>query len=233
MEKHVEQEILDLLWETYEDIYSQEDFGTKLQKIKEHFVKRDYLEVFQADYLPVYLANYVPSRALTYHELFVSESFLLDLLFKPHLNICCLGGGPGSELLSIASVAREFASRSMTITMNVHDLVTWDETVQPLLLSLLEKWNVGPDVVKYNTFTTDILVPTTELLEHLKEAELVTLMFTVNELFQQKNKALSFMSQVRDNMKKGLPTTPLYPSSIPLDPLFWKYIFFSEIKLIW
>lgn len=38
---------------------------------------------------------------------------------------------------------------------------------------------------------------------NIKEADLITLMFTINELFKDKAKALDFLSKIRENMKKG------------------------------
>eukprot|EP01127_Copromyxa_protea_P003082 TRINITY_DN12952_c0_g1_i1.p1 TRINITY_DN12952_c0_g1~~TRINITY_DN12952_c0_g1_i1.p1 ORF type:complete len:280 (-),score=49.05 TRINITY_DN12952_c0_g1_i1:63-902(-) len=199
-----EQEVVHLLTSSYTDVIESPDFGSKHKRIKELFIKRDFVTVFQPENLSVYLVAYVPTRALIYRQFFSSEEYILKILQRPNLNVCCLGGGPGSELLGLASVSRE-QEKPFKMTMNVHDMADWSEAINPLLKKLESEWNIGPEVITYNNYVTDMLDSTNEkLYQDIKDADLVTLMFTVNELFKEnKAKALSFLSSVREGMKKG------------------------------
>jgi hypothetical protein len=67
-----------------------------------------------------------------------------------------IGGGPGSELLGVASVSRE-QDKPFNITMNVHDMADWQKPLAPMLEYLEKEWQIGKDVIDYTSHVTDIL----------------------------------------------------------------------------
>jgi len=201
--KSPEQSILDLIQTSYLSVLRSPDFKRKLQGIKQHFVNREYDMVFnQPEHLPIYLVNYIPTRALVYYNLFISEPQLLEILNQKGLNICCLGGGPGSELLALCCVA--LTSKSpLQIIINIHDIADWSEPLEPLLRALEDRWNISEEIISRNFFLSDILDPSPVLLDHVVSANLITLMFTVNELFVYKKKAMYLLSILKEKLQKG------------------------------
>jgi len=159
-------------------------------------------EVFQPEYLSTYLVNYIPARALVYYNLFATEPAILKVLEQKGLNICCLGGGPGSELLALSCIA--LTSKSpIQINVNIHDVADWTEPLGILHRAVIDRWNISENVVSQKFFITDILEPSAELLEQLASTNLITLMFTVNELFVYKKKTMQLLALLKEKLQKG------------------------------
>lgn len=214
------------------------DLTPLLQEVKQHLYNRDFGRAFgREDYLEAYAVRWSPSRALGYLQIFLDiEQYLRRLSSRNHddaqtssfeslgipsgrqkLNITCLGGGAGAEIVALAGFLdlrnrglrkdredggdlQHATPNDLQFTVKGVDIADWDSVVQKLHNSIISP----PPLSKYasaaakaaNTafldstlFQTtfhqaDLLGISTESLQALVgDAELVTLMFTLNELY--------------------------------------------------
>lgn len=112
----VQQLVLDTFQSSFVETFG-EDLPEKLQQVKTHLFNRDFLKAFgRDDLLAAYAVRWSPSRALCYLGI-LHDVIGMTLNFKSanlnpatnstsSLGICCVGGGAGAELVSIAAVLR-------------------------------------------------------------------------------------------------------------------------------
>ena len=177
--------------------------GETLQEIKGHLYGRDFATAFgKEDYLRVYASRWSPSRALAYLQIFSDVQSMVSHYDGKNMTIVSLGGGAGAELVAIAcwlSVMREDTGDHQ-IHVRLLDIADWHTIVQ----ELHRRTETPPDLSKYasataketnrallpeKTFTAnftqqDVLDwPEAHLDGYCKGAKLITLMFTLNELY--------------------------------------------------
>ncbi|KAJ9637779.1 hypothetical protein H2199_007271 [Coniosporium tulheliwenetii] len=214
------------------------DLAPLLQEVKQHLYNREFGKAFgREDYLEAYAVRWSPSRALGYLQTFLDiEQYLRRPPSRHHddaqslssespetgvgsqkLNITCLGGGAGAEIVALAGFLnlhnrgmkqnqeedgdhQHAKINGLQLTVKGVDIANWDTVVQKLHDSIgspppLSKY-ASAAAKAYNTpfldstfFHTsfhqaDLLSTSTESLAALVgDAELVTLMFTLNELY--------------------------------------------------
>lgn len=59
-------------------------------------------------------------------------------------------------MLGIASVSKTLVT-PFKLTMSVHDMADWTEPLAPLLKTLETDWGIGPSVIDYKPYVTNIL----------------------------------------------------------------------------
>ncbi|KAJ3281546.1 hypothetical protein HDU76_008902, partial [Blyttiomyces sp. JEL0837] len=107
----------------------------KLRKIKDLFLKRDYLGIFKDnELLSVYVAEYSPSRALCYWDMFTSSETLRDILSTKGSVIYSIGAGSGGELVGIAAALIGLPAIDMSKRKNKRVPVTKDGSKESWLL---------------------------------------------------------------------------------------------------
>lgn len=228
----MQQTVLNIFTSTFPTLVN-DGLSAKIQQVKQHLFNRDFCQAFGSEILlEAYALRWSPSRALAYLDLFKSlpplSSFLTskvetaksssspdDVKF---LEVVCLGGGGGAELVALASLLHlqdtvndragaasstfcSTAARSPLIKCKLIDIADWSCVVQGLYASVTGK----PPISQYaspvakaanktfitpQSFTADFLrqdllcmKPDTTTAEIFKDATLVTLMFTLNELY--------------------------------------------------
>nr|POF20110.1 25s rrna (uridine(2843)-n(3))-methyltransferase [Quercus suber] len=189
------------------------DDTATLQQVKAHLFARDFAAAFgDQAHLRVYASRWSPSRALGYlHILTDLEPHLLSAISAasedstptgaPQLRVACLGGGAGSELVALGGWRKTLAlTSSLELSTELIDSADWATVVAALHTRLttpreLSRYasasaraaNVpmlAPDVFRASFQHTDVLAwPDAELETALVPARLVTLMFTLNELY--------------------------------------------------
>lgn len=132
-------------------------------------------------------------------------------------NILCIGGGAGGELVSIASIftpSRDFSLKysktpqkdDTSPKLNVHlvDIANWSHLVGSLDKGISENWLYDQSKNFNVTFEhKDILGMTPRDLK-LKNLNLITLLFTTNELFtEQKAASIRFFQNLNANCMTG------------------------------
>jgi 25S rRNA (uracil2843-N3)-methyltransferase len=201
-----------------------------IQQVKGHLYDRNFGSAFGSEeFLYAYALRWSASRALAYADIFVGlgvkESWLKgqhvnmqDLGRKlGHADVLCIGGGGGAEVVALAAIANMLSLSRLSIT--VVDMSDWSLVLgklatgvtEPPILSqyasaakrdnnqaLLDRPKLHLDFKKQ-----DILNCTEDEIRLLvADASLVTLMFTLNELFSTSTaKTSAFLLTLTNVMK--------------------------------
>lgn len=183
-----------------------------LQEVKGHLYNRDFAAAFgQDDYLRVYASRWSPSRTLGYLQVLVDVQDVLceDLATSVAANeraykSVCLGGGAGAEVVALGAWMHLQHQRPKIsperLQADFVDIAAW----QKVVTSLHQAVTIPQELSKYasaaakeanvpftpaNTYTADfhqidvIAMERAQWQERLQDVELVTLMFTLNELY--------------------------------------------------
>lgn len=219
------QEVIDLFKTTFNHELYQRDFETltsEVQQVKSHLYERDYISAFDNDTKrTAYCARWSSSRAISYGSLFAHFPEVSDIIRcedGDDQEILCIGGGAGAELVAIASIfapTRSFNKYSTTkeeedeikSTLNIHlvDIADWDAVVQRLCNQIEERWLYNDEFsnFKVNFEHKDILKMNAQDLA-LPSLNLITLLFTTNELFtEQKAESIRFLQNLNKNCQPG------------------------------
>lgn len=138
------------------------------------------------------------------------------------VRVVCIGGGAGAELVSLAAAAASQASdRRRPLHITAIDSADWRDVIESLTRALFQKPAVPAYVssaarerIDYNALLsneTDVKLtfrqqdvlswPDSELREDLRNSDICTIMFTLNELFTSSMaKATSFLLKLTDAM---------------------------------
>ena len=171
---------------------------SNIQTVKSHLYNRSFTLAFsQPQYLEAYALRWSAARSLGYASLLTQLSKQYDLLPEPG-TVLSIGGGAGAELVSLASVFAHNGPGKVRLT--AVDVADWSSVLD----SLQRAMNAPPPLSAYASerarqansafvpegnldmefIHADILDGWEERLRgKLKEARLVTIMFTLNELF--------------------------------------------------
>lgn len=202
---------------------------TTIQEVKGHLYKRDFATAFgKHDYLAAYALRWSAARALAYAGLFAtfdSESRWLGEAAhigeegKPNNRIVCIGGGAGAEALALAAVMKH--RQLPCLRMEAVDIADWSHCLQLLQNSL----TTPPSLFKYASKSVraanrsllepeqlmvsfrceDVLEQTQERLKELMAGtKLITLMFTLNEIFMTSiSRTTAFLLALTDVAEPG------------------------------
>ncbi|KAF7186880.1 25S rRNA (uridine(2843)-N(3))-methyltransferase [Pseudocercospora fuligena] len=184
-----------------------------VQEVKGHLYNRDFAKAFgTAEYLNVYAARWSPSRALGYMQILsdISKDLFPDQDGKiskitderQNFRICCVGGGAGAELVATAGwISRNAdALPFQRVESTFVDIAAWNSVVSDLFRAS----TTPPELSKYasaaareaNTALLEqgsykidfqqldaLAIEDKECHELFSKADMVTLMFTLNELY--------------------------------------------------
>lgn len=166
-------------------------FSQAVRHIKDLFIQRDYLDIFtDPSNLLVYLARWVPPRALCYLALFGQNPALRRVLAR-NVRWTCLGAGPGSELVALSALAALDPTcgdqQHRFLDVFLHDIGEFGLGVAQLAGMTQQRWGLIPDRLRAQFLQGDLLAQqlAPELEAALGSSHVVTMMFVVNELFQQ------------------------------------------------
>lgn len=211
-----------------------DDDNKVLQEVKGHLYGRDFATAFgREDYLRVYASRWSPSRALAYVKIFADLAPQIgeDVATRrgPATRTVCLGGGAGGELVALgACLSTRSDESSLDGVQACHadlvDIADWTSVVQQIHAGL----TTPPELSKYASqakkdankalidssaldvefHRLDVLssdATNQDLLASLvQEADLVTFMFTLNELYSSSLPATqSLLTRVTETMKAG------------------------------
>jgi 25S rRNA (uracil2843-N3)-methyltransferase len=210
------------------DAMNAQDFMSRLQEIKKYFFERDYMAIFsEPNYLPVYAASYIPGRALCYYRILTRHAILLSLLAKS-TNIYALGAGAGSELVAFMAATVHVMDRNeqgkhistddteSRVHLHVQDIADWSQVLQWIEGAARKKWGLSSshitcefsqgnilDLVENKKETSDKTVDAKKICHAFAQADLITVMFVLNELFTEKRQAMKFVAALVKYMKSG------------------------------
>jgi 25S rRNA (uracil2843-N3)-methyltransferase len=188
----------------------ESDIQPLLQEVKGHLFNRDFAIAFgRDDYLEAYAARWSPSRALGYLDVLTQLEEITDALgpsSRGHGKVICLGGGAGAEIVAFGGFLK-FLQRTTTgeddqkdLEVVAVDIADWTTVITQLQENItappkLPKFasaaaqaaNVAlldPEDLTVTFQQSDLLNADLSTLEALLQgATLVTIMFTLNELY--------------------------------------------------
>lgn len=221
-------ELIDLFKLAFnEELYGGDDLDellSQIQKVKSDLYNRDYSAAFNDEIKRIaYCCRWSPSRATAYASLFAHFKEVSDVVRCPDSDqsILCIGGGAGGELVAFASLfapTRDFSTKysvstesksneDLQNTLNVHiiDISDWSNVVKRLTDTIQSRW-LYADVSKYfnvNFCQEDILKGNPSDLQ-LSNLNLITLLFTTNELFSEnRTESIKLLQRFNQHCKKG------------------------------
>lgn len=203
-----------------------------IQHVKGHLYNRDFASAFGTEeFLHAYALRWSASRALAYAHIFagldVKDSWLKDqdtsvqdsAPKSNHARVLCVGGGGGAEAVSLAAVANVFSLTRLTVT--AVDVADWSPVLGKLAIGIIEppalsqyasaaerdnnQALLGLSRLHLDFKNRDVLECTEDEMRLLvADASLVTIMFTLNELFSTSiAKTTAFLLKLTDVMKPG------------------------------
>ncbi|CAK9436403.1 uncharacterized protein LODBEIA_P09610 [Lodderomyces beijingensis] len=203
-------QIIDLFDSCFKHILNAPDLKGFIQQVKGDLYRRDYLEAFANDDKRfAYASRWTPARSLAYASLFSSLKPVADLLGDKEKKIkaLCVGGGASSELVGLAAVfcrLKEYNPNSPSrLELTVVDIANWSVVVDRITSYVQQNWLYQQDRLHTKFVNADILDIDLSSLE-LSNTDLITLMFTTNELFSEKRKeTIKFLSALNMQCKSG------------------------------
>lgn len=224
-------ELQQLLLNIFKHSFSERfetDIKPLLQEVKGHLYNRDFTTAFgKEEYLEAYAARWSPSRALGYADIFerISEEIQPpsrgpDPPEPSKWKVACLGGGAGAESVALGGFWKRLQTQPKKKQLNIVaiDIAAWSKVVEKLRHHLVN----SPPLSKYasaaaqaaNTPMLDgecldvvfhqydlLNAPISALGPLVQDANLVTLMFTLNELYSA---SLSLTQQFLFNLTSCL-----------------------------
>jgi 25S rRNA (uracil2843-N3)-methyltransferase len=211
----------------------EHDIRPLLQEVKGHLYNRDFLRAFgRKDYLEAYAARWSPSRALGYLQLLLQLDDVRNVLQRSggiSGKVVCLGGGAGAEiaafggLVSFCNQADASGNNSQNLEVVAVDIADWSEIAAELHRAItttppLSKYAsaasqaanaplVDPGVFNVTFEQHDVLKADFSCLAGiLRDASLVTIMFTLNELYSA---SISLTQKFLLNLTACLPENAL------------------------
>lgn len=204
------EKVVDLFVSSFKYVLALEELPKMIQLVKGELFKRDYLSAFDSDDKRfAYVARWTPARALAYSALFGSCSEITALFEDPNRStrVLCIGGGAASELVGMASVfcclKQPNGDTPSNVHMDVIDIADWSAIVANLTRYVQETWLYSGS--KFNTrfLLGDVLCLSAEELL-LRQVDLITLLFTTNELFhEKKTETIKLLQRLNAHGKKG------------------------------
>ncbi|KAJ4290322.1 hypothetical protein N0V90_010538 [Kalmusia sp. IMI 367209] len=206
------------------------DIKPLLQEVKGHLYNRDFLTAFgKEEYLEAYALRWSPSRALCYLQILHDLKEELQPFSETaketedvEWNVVSLGGGAGAEIVALGGLMKLLEpideEHRTELKITAIDIADWAHVVGKLREGIVSK----PPLSKYasaavqaaNAALTDpagfsvgfhqhdvLNTPMDTLETHLKEANLITLMFTLNELYSA---SLALTQNLLLNLTRGL-----------------------------
>lgn len=169
----------------------------RIQRIKGALYDKRFLDVFcDAALLQAYAARWVPGRALAFREVFDESNAVrrwiggkarqgqLPLLEEQEM--ICIGGGAGSELIALAAVLAEAEPLSRPFRIRLVDVGPYGDLLTTLEGGVRHTFKtVTEDKLKIVFQQADVLGDVTWLDPSAGRPPLITLLFTITELFAQ------------------------------------------------
>ena len=204
----LQQTVLNVVANAFPLAENQVELKTLIQEVKGHLYNRDFATAFgKQDYLAAYALRWSATRALAYASIFVTFDTELRWAFEAAQlgeegtssgRIVCIGGGAGAEALALAAVVKH--RQLPGLQMEALDIADWSHCLEALRTSLMtpppvfkfasesvraaNRSLLKPEQLGVSFRCEDVLAQTQgQLKELMTGTKLVTLMFTLNELF--------------------------------------------------
>lgn len=217
----VDREIISLFADGFSSTLESPDLEKTIQHVKGRLFDRDYLAAFGCpEYLFAYFVRWSPARALAYRDLFCKTQPIHDLFEQKEpgsvVSVVSIGGGAGAEIVALASIALlESSSVNIQCRLTAIDIADWSPVVQQAqqyIERIWFPWNERKRAANSSSlppFTVDFVhgdVLDTGSHNQVPWAttDLITCMFTTNELFaENKRGTVQLLQRLNTECKSG------------------------------
>jgi Putative SAM-dependent methyltransferase len=194
-----DQALLDLISKTFSQTLCSPLLPEYLQSLKTHLYNRSFAEAFPTskedtsnattqEMLETYVIRWMPTRLLCYSRILERIAEFLPT----EIRAICIGAGCGSETLALqASLARQCNLLRKLADAVVVDVVDSCPGWEPILSKLTKVASTSLTTAVVSFHHGDIITDFAEFKELCTAVDLVTLMFTLNELVTMKGKVLT------------------------------------------
>ncbi|ODV67777.1 hypothetical protein HYPBUDRAFT_156521 [Hyphopichia burtonii NRRL Y-1933] len=204
------QKIIGLFEDAFKYILESPDLEQHIQSVKGDLFNRDYLAAFNNDDKRfAYASRWTPARALAYSSLFASLEPLRCMLSDSEASskVLCVGGGAASELVGLGAVfcklKQDYPATASNLHVDIVDIADWSTVVTNLTHNIKTKWLYDENKFNSKFMYRDILTMNATELD-LANLDLVTLLFTTNELFcEKRTETIKFLQNLNTHCKKG------------------------------
>lgn len=199
-----------------------------IQEVKAHLYNRDFTTAFnKQDYRSAYVMRWSASRAQCYADLLARRDIFPKaqtvqatdgLLDQSASKVVCLGGGAGAEVVALAAALHAYNTK---VEVTAVDIADWSGTIRGLQSALTtppplsayasevmkhtNRAMIDPERLIVSFVQCDILdCKDDELTAMVGNANLCTIMFTLNELFaSSRSKTAALLLKLGEVMKTG------------------------------
>ncbi|KAF6072011.1 hypothetical protein FOB64_000958 [Candida albicans] len=191
------QKIIDLFEVCFKHVLESPDLQEHIQVVKGDLYNRDYLAAFNNDDNRF---AYACRCIIGTHQNSIRNPETVR-------NVLCVGGGASSELVALGSVfcrLKEYHPNSPSqLNIKLIDIADWSKVVSNLTTYMKDSWVYHSEKLNSQFICNDILTSSPESL-NLESLDLITLLFTTNELFAEKRKeTIKFLQLLNSNCRQG------------------------------
>lgn len=152
-----------------------------------------------------YTARWVPGRALAYRDLLLGSDRIVekyhDSSSRTVFAAICIGGGAGSEVMALATLIHE-AENQLPISVTTVDSGNWNVIVDEMTSLVYDRCNLDQSKFAVTALRLDVLDSFAEIA--FEQADLITLLYTTNELFAaSKPKTLALLAHLSNVCQFG------------------------------
>lgn len=202
--------ILHLFSSLFANLLESPGLNEHIQEVKKFLYDREYLSAFDNDDKRfAYAARWTPARALAYASLFGTLQPLRDAFMCPdrHINSLCIGGGAAAEVVGLGALfsrQKEHHSTSKSkFTLNVVDIADWSSIIAKATNFMQTNWLYDSSKLGSNFIHGDVLTINPSRLM-LGMQDVITLLFTTNELFAANRKgSIQLLQSLNQHCRSG------------------------------
>jgi 25S rRNA (uracil2843-N3)-methyltransferase len=204
-------DILRLFQQSFKYLFDSPNLELFVQTVKGDLFNRDYMKAFgDDDRRMAYCVRWTPSRALAYSSLLASLDETREIICGDETNILVIGGGACGELAAMSSIYTQSQSLKGTneprshVNINLIDIADWTRIVGKMVSEIRKNWTYqDPEAFNVNFSHDDVLSMDPSSL-NLGSLDLITTMFTTNELFaEDKARSLRFFQLLNKECQSG------------------------------
>ncbi|KAG0348970.1 hypothetical protein BG004_003132 [Podila humilis] len=104
---------------------------------------------------------------------------------------------------AVAAKPKKSKTNKHQVTIVIQDYVDWAPILGPMETVVRERMVLGPERLRCETEVGDVLNLSEGLLDRVAKADLITFMFVLNELFQDKKKTMLLVAKIVAAMPSG------------------------------
>ena len=146
-----------------------------------------------------YIYKYTVAHADYIMQIIRGRNELKRLFKRPNVEIACLGGGPGSDLLGVLKYMMQAAVKDTTLTCYIYDKErAWGDSWSDVANTIDVPFRLFPvfahmDMTDYDTWKS---------YQRFLRADLFTLSYFLSEVWRYKDKVEPFLNHCMSQMKK-------------------------------